>query len=126
MDNTAPLMVSPQHRMLIEDWRAAYFCGLPEVFVPAKHLVNGTTVTQVEGGTVDYMHLLFERHEVIYAFGQPSESYFPGHALDVEDRAAQAELAVLFPRLKHQVCDAMQTAHPVIKKREAHMIARCA
>ena len=126
LDNTAPLLVSPQHRMLIEDWRAAYFCGLSEVFVPAKHLVNGTTVTQVEGGMVDYMHLLFETHEVIYAFGQPSESYFPGHALDSGDRALQAELSELFPRLRQRADGANQTAHPVIQKREAHMMARCA
>lgn len=122
LGNTAPLLVSPQHRMLIEDWRAAYFCGWSEVFVQAKHLVNGTTVTQVSGGTVDYIHLLFADHEVIYSHGIPSESYFPQHAMETVDRGAQAELAVLFPHMTSLHVGPAQTAHPVSRRREAQIM----
>jgi len=123
LNNTAPLLVSPQQRMLIEDWRAAYFCGCSEVFVSAKHLVNGTTVTQVPGGMVDYMHLLFADHQVIYSHGIPSESYFPGLAGGHTDCASQAELATLFPRLASLKSGMGQTAHPVSQPREARMMA---
>jgi len=123
LGNTAPLLVSPQHRMLIEDWRAAYFCGWSEVFVPAKHLVNGTTVTQVSGGTVEYMHLLFADHEVVYSHGIPSENYFPAHGRSSSDRAAQAELAILFPQMAAQQMGLGRTAHPVSRRPEACMMA---
>ena len=124
--NTAPLLVSPQHRMLIEDWRAAYFCGWAEVFVPAKHLVNGTTVTQVSGGMVEYIHLLFADHEVIYSHGIPSESYFPAKVLAKVDCASQVELATLFPRLAARISGLGQTAHPVSRRPEAQMMVRSA
>ncbi len=126
LGNTQSLLVSPQHRMLIDDWRAAYFCGCSEVFAAAKHLVNGTSVTIVEGGMVDYIHLLFSRHEVIFSNGVPSESYFPEHALKSADREARAELATLFPDLEDHAADIHQTARPVSHKREAHLIAMAA
>jgi len=126
LGNSRPLLVSPQHRMLIDDWRAAYFCGMPEVFAAAKHLVNGSSVTVVEGGMVEYIHLLFARHEVVYANGIPSESYFPEHALNSIDRAAQAELAALFPDFDNRHTGIQQTARTVSHRREAELIALCA
>ncbi|MCF6234730.1 MAG: Hint domain-containing protein [Rhodobacteraceae bacterium] len=125
LGNTRTLLVSPQHRMLIDDWRADYFCGCHEVFAAAKHLVNGTTVTRVEGGVVDYIHLLFERHEVVWSEGIPSESYFPEHALNSADRAARAELTVLFGH-HHEIGHTGVVARPVSRKREAQMIAMAA
>jgi len=126
LGNTDPLLVSQQHRMLIDDWRAAYFCGCSEVFAAAKHLVNGTTVTIQEGGVVDYIHLLFSRHEVVFSNGIPSESYFPEHALKSGDREARGELEKLFPELESLPPDIHQTARPVSRKREAHLIAMAA
>ncbi len=126
LGNTAPLLVSPQHRMLIDDWRAEYFCGFTEVFAAAKHLVNGTTITRVEGGVVEYIHLLFAGHEVIYSNDIPSESYFPQHALGSADRAARDELEALFPDLEAFHSQIQQTARPVSHAREAQMIAMSA
>jgi hypothetical protein len=123
LGNNRPLLVSQQHRMLIDDWRAAYFCGCAEVFAAAKHLVNGTTVQEVPGGVVDYIHLLFARHEVIYSNGIPSESYFPGHAVNSADRAVQNELLALFPEFEAHSSDIWQSARPVTQRREAQLIA---
>jgi len=118
-----PLLVSPQHRMLIDDWRAAYHFGHSEVLIPAHCLVNDDTVTRVEGGQVDYIHLLFSRHEIIIANGAKSESYYPGYALTRSEQETQAEVLALFPDLNRIEMAEFKTARPVILPREARAIA---
>ncbi len=121
---TDSLLVSPQHRMLIDDWRASYLFGHAEVLIAAHCLVNGDTVTRVEGGQVDYIHLLFSEHEIIVANGAKSESYFPGHAISQSSRRVQAEILELFPELASAGMSELRTARPVVPPREARLIAK--
>lgn len=72
------LLVSPQHRILIRDSLAELLFGEAEVLVAAKDLVNGTSVRRREGGTVDYIHILFDRHQLVTASGLATESFLPG------------------------------------------------
>jgi hypothetical protein len=65
LDNHRPLLVSPQHRMLVSGWKAELFAGLPEVFVPAIKLVDGLRVRRVTRPVIDYMHLVLPRHSII-------------------------------------------------------------
>jgi len=125
LGNDLPLLVSPQHRMLIDDWRAEYFCGFPEVLSAAKHLVNGTSVTVQEGGVVAYIHLLFAQHEVVFSNGVPSESYFPEYALNAADRTARTELEILFPDFDRTQTEIRQTARVVSRRRETQLMAMC-
>lgn len=118
-----PLLVSPQHRMLIEDWRAPLLFGHTEALIAAHCLVNGDTVTRVEGGEVEYIHLLFSRHEIVIANGAKSESYYPGHALSLSERDTQAEILQLFPELAGRRPALPETARPVVHPREARAIA---
>ncbi|MFP4329058.1 MAG: Hint domain-containing protein [Paracoccaceae bacterium] len=111
--------VSQQHRILLRGWRAEMFFGTEEVLVPARHMVNGDTIRIVEGGVVDYVHLLFARHEIVTAAGVPSESYFPGHALDHAGSAQQDEITRLFPDLVQGNPEGWRTARPVIRRHEA-------
>jgi len=120
---TQPLLVSPQHRMLIDDWRAPYLYGHAEVLIAAHCLVNGKTVTRVEGGTVDYIHLLFSRHEIVFANGAKSESYFPGHAVSRSERETKAEILALFPELARTGGRDLKTVRPVVHPREGRLIA---
>lgn len=74
------LVVSPNHRMFVSDPTAAALTGHAEVLVAAKHLVNGTSIRPVRpqtGETTLYVHLLFARHEVVFANGAAAESYYP-------------------------------------------------
>lgn len=68
LGNDVPLMVSPQHRMMMRGWRVEMNFGEAEVLVPAHSLVNGETVHRVEGGEVTYVHVLFDCHEIIYGW----------------------------------------------------------
>ena len=120
---TEPLLVSPQHRMLVDDWRAQYLYGQPEVLIAAHCMVNGETVTRVEGGTVEYFHLLFAQHEIITANGAKTESYFPGHAVTQSERRTQAEILALFPELDRHGVQELKTARPVVHPREGRLIA---
>ena len=95
------LVVSQQHRMLLNSRIVARLTGSQEVLVPAKKLLCVPGVDLVEeGGTVTYLHLLFDRHEIIYADGAPTESLLTGeHALAAIGPDALAEITALFPEL---------------------------
>ncbi len=96
----AALSVSPQHRILIRDPLAELLFEEPEVLIAAKDLVNGTTVTIREGGTVEYVHILFDAHQVVFSEGLASESYLPGPQTAASFEAATlAEITALFPEL---------------------------
>ncbi len=94
------LLLSPQHRILVRDIGAELMFGEAEVLVAAKDLVNGRSIVAQEGGTVDYLHLLFDRHEVIWAEGLAAESFLPGPMTLVDfDAAARRALAAALPQV---------------------------
>ncbi|MFC6639696.1 hypothetical protein GV827_15545 [Sulfitobacter sp. JBTF-M27] len=72
------LLVSPDHLILVTGWKIELHFGADEAFVPAKYLVNGTTIKQRhELTSVTYHHILLENHEVMFANGLECESLFP-------------------------------------------------
>ena len=121
--NDRDLLVSPNHRMLISDWRAEMYFAEDEVLVEAKHLVNGDTIHIKRQKTVDYFHLLFCRHEIITVGGVPSESYFPGHAVSQAERAVRDEVLEIFPDIPNPAATDWALARPVLKKHEARVLA---
>ena len=119
-----PLLVSPQHRMLVGNHLSELYLGESEVLVSAKHMVNGTSITREVGGEVTYMHLLFEQHEIIYADGTASESFHPGDmGLDALSNAARDEMFKLFPQLRSDPQHYGNTARKCLRKHEALMVA---
>ncbi len=95
------LRLSPQHRICLVGWAAELICGTPEILVRARHLVApGTAQVETMSGPVSYVHLMFDRHEIIQAEGLWCESYRPGpRTLSGHSPAVQAELLRLFPQL---------------------------
>lgn len=123
IENDGVLMVSPQHRLLITGWRAELYFGQDEVLVPAKHLVNDDTIRQVSGGVVTYIHLLFDRHQIIFGGSVPSESCFPPHVLSDDPSDVETELHTLFPNFSHALKSRWQTVRPVLGRAEARLLA---
>jgi len=96
------LLVSPAHRMVISGWRAEVLFGESEFLVPAKELVNDSTIVFAHDlDEVEYFHILFDKHEIVTSNGTPSESFHPNaDALSALSKEALAELFMLFPELK--------------------------
>ncbi len=125
--NTDTLWVSPQHRMLHVSPRASLYFGDAEVFLSAKHMVNGTTITTENRDLVGYFHLMFDRHEVIFAEGAPSESFHPGQqGLRALSDASRADLFARFPGLRGDPNRYGPTARPCLKRFEAQVLAKAA
>ncbi len=100
LGNDRDLRVSPQHRMLLQGWQAEMLFGEEEVLATAKSLVNDHSILRDEGGEVEYFHILFDTHEIIYAEGAPSESFHPGEqGWKALDQATRDEILTLFPEL---------------------------
>ncbi|MFC6638486.1 hypothetical protein GV827_01120 [Sulfitobacter sp. JBTF-M27] len=74
LNNEHDLIVSPDHRLFIYQRSDEVGAGRSELLVKARHLVNGFTVTLMEGGFVDYFQLLFDSHQIIYAEGIAAET----------------------------------------------------
>ncbi len=124
LGNEVPLSVSPQHRMLVRGWRVEMNFGETEVLVPAVNLINGDSVSQIEGGDVTYVHIMFDCHEIVYAAGIPSESFMPGEqGLSAMAQATQDEIYALFPELRlYGVSAYGEAARPSLRNREARLL----
>ncbi|MFT6606008.1 MAG: Ca2+-binding RTX toxin-like protein [Halocynthiibacter sp.] len=124
MGNDSDLIVSPQHRMLLKGHRPELLFGQREVLAAAKHLVNGTTINTIEGGLVEYFHMMFDQHELIFAEGAITESFHPGdHSLRGLADPAREELFTLFPELRALPDSHGPTARLCLRKHEAHLLA---
>ena len=100
LGNDRDLLVSPQHRMLLQGWHAEMLFGEQEVLATAKSLVNDHSILRDEGGEVEYFHMLFDTHEIIWAEGTPSESFHPGEqGWKALDQGTRDEILTLFPEL---------------------------
>ena len=121
--NTRALRVSPQHRMCIDDWRAELWYGEEAVLGPAKDLSNGDTIFQVSGGLVEYHHLLFDHHQIVFAEGVPTESFHPGEVgLSGLEHAARDELFAIFPELKSDPESYGDLIYPEVRGRQASLL----
>jgi len=84
LNNEGDLLVSPDHRLFVYQRNDALGTGRREVLVRARHLVNGDSVRIETGGHVDYVQLLFDQHQIIFAEGIAAETLL----LDPRTRSA--------------------------------------
>ncbi|MFA8385473.1 MAG: Hint domain-containing protein [Pelagibaca sp.] len=94
----SPLIVSPQHGVLFRGDNGE------ETLVRATHLarMRGGKARVMQGCQgVSYFHLAFAAHQIIYANGAASESFYPGpNAVQGLAVDARTELSTLFPDLE--------------------------
>lgn len=95
------LVVSQQHRILVTGWKTELMFGEPGVLVAARHLVGRPGIVLEAAATgVTYVHLMFDRHEILAANGAATESFRPGpSSLAALEAGPRAELLELFPGL---------------------------
>lgn len=75
------LLVSPEHRVLLKTPAARELFNTSEVLVAAKDLINGETIrVDLNVREVRYIHILLEKHEVVWANGVETESFHPASA----------------------------------------------
>jgi len=119
------LLVSPQHRVLVRDSLAELLFGEAEVLVAAKDLLNDRSVTRRPGGEVTYVHLMFDRHQVIFSEGLETESFLPGpQTTKLLEQPAVDEICALFPELDPATGEGYgSAARPTLKSYEARLLS---
>jgi hypothetical protein len=123
LGNSRTLRVSPQHRMLISGWLAELHFGQVEVLVAAKHLVGVKGITTQPTASITYVHLLFDRHEIVFAEGAPSESLHPGSEFLDCDHELRREITAIFPNLPASGNRrAIRSARPVVRGNLARVL----
>lgn len=119
------LLVSPQHRILVSSPIVARMFNAPEVLVAAKHLL-GIDGIEVDHSLeeVTYVHILFDRHEVLTADGAATESLYTGpQALRSVGHAARNEIIALLPHLNEIDVGIIPSARPAIAGRFGRRLA---
>ncbi len=122
------LMLSPQHRVLIRDSLAELLFGEAEVLVAAKDLVNDASIRVCEGGMVDYVHILFDQHQVVFSEGLATESFLPGRqTTESLEQAMVDEICAIFPELNPRTGSGYgPAARRALKAHEAQVLLAAA
>ncbi len=95
------LLVSPQHRMLVKGAASQALFNTSEVLVAAEDLVNDATIAVDHVlREVTYVHILLERHNIVWANGLETESFHPSNtALDTVDPVQREGLLNILPEI---------------------------
>ena len=123
LENRFDCFVSPNHRVLVRGSVPELLFGEEEVLVTAKHLIDGTTITQTPRPLVEYVHFALDQHQVIFANGMPSETLLPGpQALELVSEIGRQELLQVFPELTSGWAAYGPAARLCLKKKEAEVL----
>ncbi|MDJ0626981.1 MAG: Hint domain-containing protein [Rhodobacter sp.] len=119
LGNYASLLVSPQHAMLVGDAHGM----ADEALARAKHLAEIAGPVRIAQGKkrVTYTHLMFARHQVIFANGAATESFYPGpQSLKMFPERIVREIKAAVPGLGDQPLTKAYgpPARPYLKRRE--------
>ncbi|NKX44824.1 Hint domain-containing protein [Roseicyclus persicicus] len=115
------LCLSPQHRVLVDDWRAELYFGEASVLCAAHMLVDGALIRPAPCTAVTYLHILLDAHEILRAEGLATESFLPGAYLCREGTELGDEMAALFPGMAGRT--AMLTpARRILRRHEAALL----
>ncbi len=118
------LFVSPQHRVLISPRNSELLFFETEVLTAAKFLVDAGVAEFVECDEVEYFHIMFEEHEIVYSNHIATESFLPIGGLVAEDNAGiMDEFTELFHDVNPQI--EMQRTHQTCRRCLKEFEMRC-
>lgn len=112
------LIVSPHHRMLLRGPLCDLLFGAPEVLAAADHLPWARPQDPIQA--VEYIHLLFDRHEILLAEGATTESLLLAPMIcDRAPPAMRASLRAAIPDLGQPGGTPWQkAARPILRRWE--------
>ena len=120
------LLVSRQHRILVRSKVAARMFGKSEVLVAAAKLVGlpgiyiDETVAQVT-----YVHVLFDKHQLIYAEGTLAESLYTGpEAIRALSATAQDQIRAILPEAADANAGLRAARHIPTGRQQKQLVAR--
>ncbi|MBV1863620.1 MAG: Hint domain-containing protein [Rhodobacteraceae bacterium] len=119
------MLVSPNHRVLVNNSDVHLYFNQSEVLVPAKHLLeSGVGIQTVCDTGTSYIHILFDNHEVVLSDGAWTESFQPGDlTLGGIASEQREEIFALFPELeKPEGREEYSAARQSLKKHEARLL----
>lgn len=122
------LIVSPDHRMLVQGQAARALWGEDEVLVAARDLINGRGVTRDIGAkSVTYHHLMLAHHHVLVANGVETESFHPAAArLDAIAEDQRQRLFDVMPDLAYDPETYGPMTRRVLSRAEAALLPEAA
>lgn len=93
------LVVSPAHRILVKGPSALTLFGTSEVLIKAEDMLNDTTILVDHSlREVTYVHILLERHNIVFANGIETESFHPSNTtLEMLEPTQRAGLLEVVP-----------------------------
>jgi hypothetical protein len=96
------LIVSPQHRILVRSNIVQKMFSANEVLVAAKQLLQIDGIDTASDMTdVEYFHILFDTHEVVFSNGAETESLYTGpQAINSLPKESVEEIFRIFPELR--------------------------
>ncbi|MGB7240634.1 MAG: Hint domain-containing protein [Sulfitobacter sp.] len=123
MGNRLPLVVSPQHCILMEGEQYG-----EKFYVRAKHLAEETRLASFARGRkrATYVHVLLDQHATLISNDVPSESFYPGPmALEMLSVFNRVKLHSLIPGLTLKSVEEVYgpRAAPVLKRKEVRDMA---
>lgn len=120
--------LSQQHRILHSDLRNEILFTASHLLVPAKGLVNDDTIIiDHDATTIEYVHLLFDAHQIVYVDGIEAESFALGKwSYESLTEEAREEINTIFPDLSTDVINHFKTAYPTLTVNETIVLPRMA
>jgi hypothetical protein len=117
------LVVSPQHRIVLEGSACELLFGTNRAFVVARHLPEPFASMPEPETDVTYFHIFLERHEILVANGMPAESLQPARRMiEALSADARSELTAVIDVLGAEAMLTRPDALPTLNHREARVL----
>lgn len=114
------ILVSPAHRVLLNHVQAQLLFDTREVLLPANRLTDLPGIDRAPCPEVTYFHMMFDTHQIVFADGLRSESFFPGdQAITALESESRDEVLSLFPELAMDLENYGTPARAVLRGFEA-------
>ena len=124
-----PLVISPQHRVLLGSAEVRRRHGYDQALGPVKGLIGVNGIRKMAGKRrITYHTLLLRRHHVIRAEGAPVESFLPGpHAMRLLDPRQRTQVHAVLPLVRFfPEIGYGPPARPLLRRRQVADLGRLA